>query len=60
MNPRGTRGAGCSARSPAPRPPRWRPIPPSNYRYTTDPAIKAAMIARGDVAEGYVAMCSPL
>ena len=36
----------------------------SNHRYTTDPAVKAQMIAKGYVAEGYgadaVAMCSPL
>jgi hypothetical protein len=34
----------------------------SNHRYTTDPAIKAQMIARGWVAEGYgpdaIMMCA--
>ena len=38
--------------------------PDSNHRYTTDPAVKAQMLARGYVAEGYgadaVGMCSPL
>ena len=37
--------------------------PDTNHRYTTDPAIKAQMVARGHIAEGYgpdaVAMCSP-
>ena len=48
----------------------WRPVyrlwnnrADSNHRYTTDPAIKAQMIARGYIAEGYgadaVAMCVP-
>ena len=36
----------------------------ANHRYTTDPAIKAAMVARGYVAEGYgpdaAIMCAPL
>ena len=40
----------------------WNARADSNHRYTTDPAIKAAMIARGYVAEGYgpnaVAMCT--
>jgi hypothetical protein len=35
----------------------------ANHRYTTDPAVKAAMIARGYIAEGYgpnaVIMCAP-
>ena len=35
----------------------------TNHRYTTDPAIKSQMVARGYIAEGYgadaVAMCSP-
>jgi len=35
----------------------------ANHRYTTDPAIKAAMVARGYVAEGYgpdaAIMCAP-
>ena len=35
----------------------------TNHRYTTDPSIKAEMVARGYVAEGYgpdaVAMCAP-
>lgn len=42
----------------------WNNRPDSNHRYTTDPAIKAQMQARGYVAEGYgpdaVGMCSPL
>lgn len=36
----------------------------SNHRYTTDPAVRAQMLAKGWVAEGYgpdqVIMCSPL
>jgi hypothetical protein len=40
----------------------WNHRADSNHRYTTDPAIKAAMIASGYVSEGYgpngVAMCS--
>jgi hypothetical protein len=35
----------------------------ANHRYTTDPAIKAAMMARGYIAEGYgpnaAIMCAP-
>ena len=42
----------------------WNQRADSNHRYTTDPAVKAQMLARGYVAEGYgpdaVAMCSPL
>ena len=42
----------------------WNGRADSNHRYTTDPAVKAQMIARGYAAEGYgddpVAMCSPL
>jgi len=42
----------------------WNQRTDSNHRYTTDPAIKAQMVARGYVAEGYgpdaVAMCTPL
>jgi hypothetical protein len=42
----------------------WNQRADSNHRYTIDPAIKAQMIARGYVAEGYgpeaVAMCSPI
>jgi hypothetical protein len=42
----------------------WNRRADSNHRYTVDAAIKAQMIARGYVAEGYgpdaVAMCSPL
>jgi len=42
----------------------WNQRADSNHRYTTDAAVKAAMIAKGYVAEGYgsdaVAMCSPL
>jgi hypothetical protein len=42
----------------------WNNRPDSNHRYTMDPAIKAEMLARGYIAEGYgpdaVAMCSPL
>ncbi len=41
----------------------WNARADSNHRYTTDPAVKAAMIAKGYVAEGYgpdgVAMCAP-
>lgn len=41
----------------------WNGRADSNHRYTTDPAIKAEMIAKGYIAEGYgperVAMCSP-
>ena len=37
--------------------------PDANHRYTTDPAIKAAMIAKGYIAEGYgpdaAIMCAP-
>lgn len=36
----------------------------SNHRYTTSPAVKAEMLGRGYIAEGYgpnsVAMCSPI
>ena len=42
----------------------WNNRADSNHRYTTDPAVKAQMIARGYIAEGYgadaVSMCSPL
>ncbi|MFO1396786.1 MAG: hypothetical protein U1F48_06955 [Burkholderiales bacterium] len=42
----------------------WNRRADSNHRYTTDAAVKAQMLARGYVAEGYgddpVAMCSPL
>ena len=42
----------------------WNNRADSNHRYTTDPAVKAQMLARGYVAEGYgadaVGMCSPL
>jgi len=41
----------------------WNQRADSNHRYTTDAGIKAAMMAKGYVAEGYgpnaVAMCSP-
>jgi hypothetical protein len=41
----------------------WNQRADSNHRYTTDPAIKAQMIAKGYVAEGYgpdsVIMCAP-
>ena len=41
----------------------WNQRVDSNHRYTTDPAIKAQMIERGYVAEGYgpgvVNMCAP-
>ena len=37
--------------------------PDANHRYTTDPAIKAQMLAKGYIAEGYgpdaVIMCAP-
>jgi len=42
----------------------WNNRTDSNHRYTTDPAVKAQMLTRGYVAEGYgadaVGMCSPL
>jgi len=42
----------------------WNNRPDSNHRYTMDAAVKAQMLQRGYVAEGYgpdaVAMCSPL
>lgn len=42
----------------------WNSRADSNHRYTTDTAIKAQMLARGYVAEGYganaVSLCSPL
>ena len=43
----------------------WNKRIDSNHRFTTDPAVQQAMIARGYVAEGYgpgpmpVAMCAP-
>jgi hypothetical protein len=41
----------------------WNRRADSNHRYTTDPAVKARMIAQGFVAEGYgpnaVDMCAP-
>jgi hypothetical protein len=41
----------------------WNQRVDSNHRYTTDPAVKAQMLARGYVPEGYgpdaVGMCSP-
>ena len=41
----------------------WNQRADSNHRYTTDPATKAQMIARGFAPEGYgadaVAMCAP-
>lgn len=41
----------------------WNNRGSSNHRYTTDPAVKAQMIAQGWVSEGYgpnaVAMCAP-
>ncbi len=41
----------------------WNGRPDSNHRYTSDPQIKAFMLSRGYVAEGYgpdaVAMCVP-
>jgi len=41
----------------------WNNRADSNHRYTTDAAVKAAMIARGYIAEGYGAdatiMCAP-
>jgi hypothetical protein len=40
----------------------WNRRADSNHRYTTDPAIKAQMIAKGSVAEGYgpdaIMMCA--
>ena len=42
----------------------WNNRVDSNHRYTTDPAVKAMMVGRGYVAEGYgadaVSMCSPI
>ncbi len=41
----------------------WNRRPDTNHRYTTDPAIRAQMVAKGYVAEGYgsvgVVMCVP-
>ncbi len=41
----------------------WNQRGDSNHRYTTDPGIKAAMLAKGYFAEGYgqdaASMCSP-
>jgi len=41
----------------------WNLRPDTNHRYTTDRAVRAAMQARGWIAEGYgpdvVAMCAP-
>ncbi len=41
----------------------WNNRPDTNHRYTTDPAIRAQMVAKGYVAEGYgpagVVMCVP-
>lgn len=41
----------------------WNQRADSNHRYTTDPAVKAAMVAKGYVAEGYgpdaTIMCAP-
>lgn len=41
----------------------WNQRADSNHRYATDPGIKAAMLAKGYVAEGYgpgaASMCSP-
>ena len=41
----------------------WNKRPDTNHRYTTDPAIRAQMIAKGYVSEGYgstgVVMCVP-
>jgi hypothetical protein len=44
----------------------WNNRVDSNHRYTTDPTVQQAMIAKGYIAEGYgppampVAMCSPV
>jgi hypothetical protein len=41
----------------------WNARRDSNHRYTTQVAIRDAMVARGGIAEGYgpdaVAMCAP-
>jgi glucose/arabinose dehydrogenase len=41
----------------------WNQRADTNHRYTTDPAVRDAMVAAGGVAEGYgpgtVAMCAP-
>jgi len=41
----------------------WNGRADSNHRYTTDPAIRATMVAAGYISEGYgpqgVAMCAP-
>ncbi len=41
----------------------WNNRADSNHRYTTDPAIRNAMVAQGGIAEGYgpdhVIMCAP-
>jgi len=42
----------------------WNRRADTNHRYTTDPAVQAMMMSRGNVAEGYgnppAGMCSPL
>jgi hypothetical protein len=42
----------------------WNNRTDSNHRYTADPTIKAAMLAKGYVAEGYgpdaTIMCAPV
>jgi hypothetical protein len=42
----------------------WNNRVDSNHRYTTDPAVKAAMLAKGYIAEGYgpdaAIMCAPV
>ncbi|MEO9135334.1 MAG: hypothetical protein ABI316_01870, partial [Casimicrobiaceae bacterium] len=41
----------------------WDDRADTNHRYTTDPAIRALMVAQGWIAEGYgpdqVIMCAP-
>ena len=58
--PDGTTGACPAGASPIYR--LWNRRADSNHRYTTDPGIKAAMLAKGYVAEGFgpdaVAMCT--
>ncbi len=59
-------GTGACPASTAPVYRSWNARVDSNHRYTADPAVQRAMIAKGYIAEGYgppsmpVAMCSPM
>ena len=52
----------CAAATPVPVYRMWDNRPDTNHRYTTDRNIRAAMVAKGWIAEGYgpdpVAMCA--